>query len=82
MISEFKLRTCRIQILKYSSETWIATIVSQRDTSDDILQTEIHELLVLLSELVSVDVASINGYSWALMVHDAIESLFYQYFCS
>jgi len=81
IITEFKLSSCCIQILKESSETCIAAIVSQSNASADVLQTEIHELLVLLSERVSANVAIINSYSWPLMVYDAIESLFYQHFC-
>jgi len=81
LIYEFKLSGCRIQILRDSSETCLAAIVSHSNASDEVLQTEIHELLVRLSEQVSVDVAIINSYSWLLVVYDAIESLFYQHYC-
>ena len=81
MISEFKLSACRIQILKHSSNVWLAVMISQNDASDDVLQNEVHELLNILSELASVDAAAINGPSWPLMVYDAVESLFYQHFC-
>ena len=81
LISEFKLSACRIQILQTTGQEWIATIIFDCDACENVVQSDIHDLLTLLESLISFDGSLEKSNKWPMMVHGAIESLFYQYFC-
>jgi hypothetical protein len=81
LISEFKLSACRIQILQTTCQEWIATIIFDCDACENVVQSDIHDLLTLLESLISFDGSLEKSNKWPTMAHGAIESLFYQYFC-